>query len=70
MTEPVVLVMVPPHWGVTGAETMVTLVGRVSVMETFVRSVVVSLLLITMVITLVCPTHIVFGANVLLKEGG
>lgn len=44
--------------------------GRLSVSEVCVRAAAASLFLTGIVRTLVCPTQIVLGAKVLLKEGG
>jgi hypothetical protein len=46
------------------------LAGRLSVREVWVRTAAASLFLTGIVSTLVCPTQIVLGAKVLLKEGG
>ena len=53
-----------------GGFAIVILAGRRSVSEVCDRLAVVSVFLTVIVITLLCPTHIVLGANVLLKEGG
>ena len=70
LIEVVMPVTVPPPHCVGAKDATVTLGGKASVIETCVRSAFASIFLIVIVSVLVCPTHIVLGLNLLLKEGG